>query len=417
MCMYSLYDFQKCLVSAAVILCVLLFSSCDARDITENSSDVLSDEYTGSVESSERSEASFDAEEPLCLQIALSTEDLPEAPESMLVTKTVYAYDNDTLAHFIYSYRGSFPAIADIICTEDDCYVLAVYCNNFSGEDQEECCEVQYCYVRVDTENRTFGEIVTEAPAEYTYDKNTYNQNGYFWLDYEEAENSDVRPYVVMYRENDTDRTLFFEEGNTSYIRIIRQNDQYAVLSLTDGSNRSYYVINKDGKTIAKMDWIADISMISPLMFDDTMLYCKMDSDEDYVYDTIGAIELESGTYQEIKHIGNYAHWTYTADGGSIIVYNNGQNDPTEVILYLTSEEKLITVPFDHPIKTVSVSASSLCGVLGGDSSYAFLWDSSTQRLFVSEAFSSDCIFSFGDTFFCALDGQSVTLYSLKITK
>ena len=78
----------------------------------------------------------------------------------------------------------------------------------------------------------------------------------------------------------------------------------------------------------------------------------KKDADEDFVYDTIGAIDLSTGKYQDLLEVGNSDYWTYFADGSGIAIYDN-EFQPDTILYYATATHKLLTYPAKRRVESL----------------------------------------------------------------
>lgn len=400
-----------------IFLTVLVFfagsvCACQTTPPSDDSSQTIS----GGTSSVGDDESSDDLPKTLYQSFQLSADSLPAMGEH--ASHTVIQDDDNTMfSQFCEGYTGQFPAIADIVCTEKECFVCVVY--HVERREDGVSSQVTYSWLSIDVSNPSFGEPLQDAPIAYVYDKNQHNQAGYFWIDYGTAESGSACPYVLLYHENGEDRPLIIEETAKAYARIIRQCDQYAVLSILEGNNRYYQLIDSTGKTISELEWISDISVTAPLAFYGDMLYCKTDTDEDYVYDTIGVIDLKDGTYRDLLSVGNCDYWTYFADGSGIAVYGkaDGSSEAEGSVAgfqyYQVSDGKLQTIAVNGSIEMLEAAESIFYGISGtGDRRHAFVWLAGEEALFESEQYSAQCRFSFGNTVFAVLDQGVVTVYT-----
>ncbi|MBQ8323993.1 MAG: hypothetical protein IJX82_02445 [Clostridia bacterium] len=331
---------------------------------------------------------------------------LPAADDAtfVLVNKTT----DPALDSFLKSYEGTYPAVADTVYTDTALYVCVVYdAIEFYGAFQ-----AKYRWYTFDPVSGTLGSPVSERPEAYVYDKNSYNQTGYFWVDYETTESGTPCPYVVLFNENGTNHTLCFEETALEYVRIIRQNDTHVVLSVLRNGERYYRILDRNGNVIAQLEWISDVSSITPLMFDSSYLYCKKDADEDFVYDTIGAIDLETGKYQDLLHVGNSDYWTYFADGCGIAIYDNAEH-PDTIMYYATATQQLDLYPAKRRVNYLDTFHGTLYGTLQGEEeAHVFLWVNHARSLFQSEeGYSRDAVLIMGKSGFSVLDNGALTVY------
>ncbi len=395
------------LLSLLLVFALLTCACHETLPVTESSTAASESETETSSEVSESPQL------PLFSAVLFENVDLPAAREELRAVN-IYDTESGTLAEFCRTYEGAFPVIADTVCTETVCFACVVYSVERSKE--EEANKVLYDWFPIYTEEEGFGEGSQEAPVPFVYDKNSNNENGYFWIDYEQVSSGTACPYVLLYHENGEDRPLLYEEEAKVYARIIRQNDYYAVLTLLQGTERYYVLVDRSGKTISVLDWVADISVVTPLMFDGDLLYCKTDTDEDYVYDTIGVIDLTTGEYQDLLYIGNCDYWTYFADGSGIAVYGCEEQEQNVFQYYSTSRQTLCSVSVSGLISWLEMVDGLLYGITSGDTSSAFVWDPENETLFETEAFSSSCRFAFGNRIFSALDEGTLTVYSWSAT-
>lgn len=388
-----------------VLLCALL-CSCEGLQ-TETSSEPS---FAASESSGTFTEDTSDiVERPLYRAFTLSAEDLP-ANSDLLRTVQILDAENSTLSQFCNSYTGSFPAIADILCTQSGVYVCAVY--QVSRSEEDSSYSVQYGWIPVDQTQQTFGALQADAPASYVYDKNKYCQSSYFWIDYGSVGSGIACPYVLLYHTEGEDRPLLVEESSSSYARIIRQCDEYAVLSIRTGDERSYRLVDSTGKILSELEWISDISAVSPLMFHEKLLYCKSDTDEDYVYDTIGVFDLESGEYRDLLSVGNCSNWTYFADGSMIAFCEENGEVTDQFRCFFAEDESLHTVTLQGAVEMLEAATGVFYGVTGSDDGRrAFVWSSETSSLFETDAHSAQSRFSFGERIFAVLDAGTVSVY------
>lgn len=410
-CLRSLYkiSFQKSAFLILLVSIALAVGSCDKQPPAAVESSHISDESSEEASSEVTSDESVAEQKKLYSELTLTSEDIPPARED-LVVKLIKDSDNHTLTHFLADYSGTFPVIADVVCTETESFACIVYEATRSEDDGGSY--ILYDWLQINTEDACFGESASEVPLPYEYEENANNLNGYFWIDYEPVTSGKACPYVVLYHEEDEDRTLFFEEEAKVYARIIRQNDDYAVLSLLEDSERSYLLIDREGNTISELEWVSDISVISPLMFGDDLLYCKMDSDEDYVYDTIGAIDMKTSEYHDIMFVGNSDYWSYFADGSGIVAYGGASPDATTLQYYSAAENELRSIEIGQPIKKLALADGILYGVTQGGRLIGFAWDQSTQELFMTDTFSAESKVVFGKTQFAVLHDDGIVVYT-----
>lgn len=390
-----------------ILLLALLAASCDGEpsvstDLSEKSAETSFESASSGIVSEESKLEKPDAFEKLTLSFA----DIL-VPRDDLEPEVVYNTENESLTAFVAEYDGSFPAIADIVCAENTCFVCVVY--DASRSEQEDAYKISYKWFSVDTSELRFAES-NVAPTQYVYEKNEHNSEGYFWIDYEPVSSGTAGPYVVLYHEKGEDRTLFFEEGTTVYARIIRQNDFYAVLSLLEDSERSYLLIDREGKVISELDWVSDISVISPLMFGDDLLYCKTDSNEDYVYDTIGAIDLQTGEYRDLLFVGNSEYWTYFADGSGIAVYGSESTDVNLIQYYETASGELFSIEVDGQIEKIEIADGSIYGITKGGNSSVFAWNAVSRTLYETDISSDDTVI-FGMSVFAVCNSENIAVY------
>lgn len=385
------------------VLLLAAFSACEQEEISAESSSFseavssvtpsessVEESAESSVEDSFEESAETPSEEtsseeepeppapPTYELLNLSVEAIPPAENLsfVMVNKNI----DTALDAFLKTYEGSYPAVSDVVYTEDSLQVCVVYdVLALYGAFQ-----AKYLWYTFDCTNGTLTSPTKERPTAYEYDKNTHNQKGYFWVDYEEAASGEPCPYVVLYHENGVNTTLCFEETALEYVRVIRQTDTHVVLSVSRRGERYYRVLNREGKVIAQLEWISDVSSITPLMFDEKYLYCKKDSDEDFVYDTIGAIDLSTGKYQDILVVGNSDYWTYFADGSGIAIYDN-EFQPDTILYYATATHKLLTYPAKRRVESLDTFYGTLYGTIHGDDVYVFLWDAESKTLFQSQ--------------------------------
>lgn len=372
------------------------------EESTEESSAEPSDEpsrETSSEDSRPPEKTGFDLH-------TLSGKDLPGASdvEATLINKTT----DPTLDAFLRSYSGSFPAVGDMVYTEDGLRVCVIYSSvPFYGSYQAKC-----LWYRFDPATGELKDPASKRPEAFVYDKNAYNKNGYFWVDYETILSGTACPYVVLYNENGVNRTLCFEETALEYVRIIRQTDTHVVLSVLRSGERYYRILDREGRVIAQLEWISDVSSITPLMFDSNYLYCKKDADEDFVYDTIGAIDLSTGKYQDLLTVGNSDYWTYFADGKGIAIYDNVEQ-PDSILYFATGTQTLMSYPAKRRVNYLDTFYGTLYGMLQGEEdSHVFLWNNDTLTLFESEeAYSNDCRIVMGIHGVAVLDNGVLAVY------
>ncbi len=380
------------------LLCfALLLASCKTQPQTGESSsfDRSEDDSSSAVSSEESSEPTV--KEPQWKQVSVSASSIPAA-RSDLQKRELTETDTDALRTFCETYTGTFPAIADVICTERECFVCVVY----EVEKQQVLCD----WICVDPLTGEWKQGQDETPTPYAYDKNTYNQNGSFFIESDAVGASG--PYTLHYRANGEDRVLLREEKDTVYARIIRQTDDYAVLSLLENEERSYLLVDQSGNVLSKTDWISDTSMVSPLMFGEGVLYCKTDSDEDYVYDTVGEIDLQTGEYRDLLSVGNCDYWTYFASGSGIVMYVGEQS--SEFLYFDTASETLQTVPLKAPIASLDVTDGCVFGTLSGEQAQLFVWEAASQRLFDASCHASVVN---GNALFASFAPDRLDLYSV----
>lgn len=373
----------------------LLLASCKTQTPTETEDS-----------SSESSQESFfdslpeESSEPVAQNVYMenffaNASEIPAA-RADLKKRALTESDPEALRTFCETYTGTFPAIADVICTEKDCFACAVY-EVTDGQ-------VLFDWISVDRENGKWKQGQSETPTPYAYDKNAYNQSGSFFLEPAPASGS----YILHYRENGEDRVLFTEEKEDVNARIIRQTDDFAVLSLLKNEERSYLLVDRSGRVISDMDWVADVSMISPLMFGNGVLYCKTDADEDYVYDTVGEIDLQTGEYRDLLTVGNCDYWTYFADGSGIVMY---ADDHSNAFLYFdTASGSLQTVTLGGTIASLELTNDCVYGTLSDTELQLFVWDVASEKLFGAPCSSE---LRNGSTIFAAFTSDRLNLYSI----
>ncbi|MBQ9793884.1 MAG: hypothetical protein IJW34_02960 [Clostridia bacterium] len=386
-------------------------ASSAAESVSSESTEELSTEESSETPSQEpstdtSSEPDVPPAEPVYELYTLSGTSLPAAGD---LTATLVNKSNDpVLEAFLKSYTGTYPAVGDMVYSENALHVCVVYESSaFYGAFQ-----VKYLWYTFDFATGKLTSPVNERPKAYEYDKNAHNQNGYFWVDYETTVSGAACPYVVVYNENGTNRTLCFEETALEYVRIIRQTDTHAVLSVLRNGERYYRILDREGKIIAQLEWISDVSSITPLMFDSNYLYCKKDADEDFVYDTIGAIDLSNGKYQDLLYVGNSDYWTYFADGKGIAIYDNA-DQPDSILYYATRTQSLVTYPAKRRVNYLDTFFSTLYGTLQGETeAHVFLWNNDAGSLFeTEEAYSSNCRIAIGKKTFSVLDEGVLAVY------
>ncbi len=373
----------------------LLLASCKSQPQTGESSSLERSEESSSVSSEESSEPTV--KEPQWKRVSMDVSSLPAA-RSDLRKRELTETDTDALRAFCGTYTGTFPAIADVICTEQACFVCVVY----EATEQQVLCD----WICVDPLTGEWKQGQNETPTPYAYDKNAYNQNGSFFI--ESAAVGSSGPYTLHYRANGEDRVLLQEDKDSVYARIIRQTDDFAVLSLLENEERSYQLVDRSGRVLSEMDWVSDASMISPLMFGDGVLYCKTDSDEDYVYDTVGEVDLQTGEYRDLLSVGNCDYWTYFASGSGIAMYVDEHS--SEFLYFDTASKTLQTVPLKAPIASLDVTDGCVFGTLSGEQPQLFVWDEASQRLFDAPCNAS--VVS-GNMFFASFAPDRLDLYSV----
>lgn len=392
-----------------LVAIVLTVGACDNEPPVAVESSLASDESSSEASSEVTSDESVAEQKKLYSDLTLEAEEIPPVREG-LEAELIKDSDNHTLTQFLAGYSGTFPVIADVVCTETESFACIVY--EATRSDEDDGSYILYDWLSIDMEGACFGESASEVPVPYEYEENANNLNGYFWIDYEPVTSGTACPYVVLYHEKDEDRTLFFEEEAKVYARIIRQNDDYAVLSLLEGSERSYLLIDREGNTISELEWVSDISIISPLMFGDELLYCKMDSDEDYVYDTIGAIDMKTGEYHDIMFVGNSDYWSYFADGSGIVAYGDASPDATALQYYSAAVNELRSIEIGQQIGRLELADGILYGVTQGEQVIAFAWDQNTRELFKTDMFSAESKVVFGKTQFAVLHDDGIIIYT-----
>ncbi len=375
----------------------LLLASCEPQPQTGESSSLdRSEDSCSSVVSSEESSEPT-VKEPQWEQVSVSVSSIPAA-RGDLRKRELTETDTDALRTFCETYSGAFPAIADVICTERECFVCVVY----EIAERQVLCD----WICVDPLTGEWKHGQNETPTPYAYDKNAYNQNGSFFI--ESTATGSSGPYTLHYRANGEDRVLLQEDKDTVHARIVRQTDDFAVLSLLENEERSYLLVDQNGRVLSKMDWISDTSMVSPLMFGDGVLYCKTDSDEDYVYDTVGEIDLQTGEYRDLLSVGSCDYWTYFASGCGIAMYVDEHS--SEFLYFDTATKALQTVPLKAPIESLDLTDGFVFGTLSGEQTRLFVWDAASQRLFDAPCHTS--VVS-GKTFFASFSPDRLDLYSV----
>lgn len=377
-----------------------------AESSVEDSSEESSEPPSGDTSEDTSSEEEPVLPDPPTYELLnLSAEDFPPAED--LSFAMVNKNSDAALDGFLKAYEGSYPAIADVVYTENSLQVCVVYdVLEIYGAFQ-----AKYLWYTLDCTNGTLVSPTKERPTAYEYDKNTNNQKGYFWVDYEEAVSGEPCPYVVLYHENGVNTTLCFEETALEYVRVIRQTDTHVVLSVSRRDERYYRILNREGTVIAQLEWISDVSSITPLMFDDKYLYCKKDADEDFVYDTIGAIDLSTGKYQDLLEVGNSDYWTYFADGSGIAIYDN-EFQPDTILYYATATHKLLTYPAKRRVESLDTFFGTLYGTIHGDEVYVFLWDADSKTLFQSqEGYPAGCRLAVGKGSVAVMHDGALSVY------
>lgn len=415
-------SFKTILFPLMLVILIAAFAGCDgeeppvaassvAESLPEESTGELSSEAPSEEPSEEPSQDTSSETEPPVVEpvyelYSIGSGDFPEANDLsfILINKA-----NDTvLDAFLHSYTGTYPAVGDMVYGNNALHVCVVYeALPFYGAHQ-----VKYLWYNFDFATGQLISPSLERPSPYQYDKNVYNQNGYFWVDYESTVSGEACPYVVLYNENGTNHTLCFEETALEYVRIIRQTDTHVVLSVLRNGERYYRILDREGKVTAQLEWISDVSSITPLMFDSNYLYCKKDADEDFVYDTIGAIDLTTGKYQDLLFVGNSDYWTYFADGCGIAIYDN-VNHPDAILYYATATHKLDIYPAKRRVNYLDTFYGILYGTLQGEEdAHVFLWTNHARSLFMSEeSYSRDCRLAIGKKGFSVLDEGILTIY------
>lgn len=213
----------------------------------------------------------------------------------------------------------SSPYIHNVYLTAERAAVAAVVdkCELSSG-----VAEVTFRLFRYDEVQETWISCTEEAEA-VPFDKNTNNRDGRFGIEYgKDAVKGKPCPYVVLYYAGNTDKVLYYKERAEEYPRIVRQDDRYAILSLLHGEERDYAVIDAEGNRLYTFIGEDDVFESVPLTFRGDTLLCKTDSDEDFEYDTLEAVDLTSGTRTVLQTFGNCGYWTYSSDGKTVAVYD-----------------------------------------------------------------------------------------------
>ena len=168
------------------------------------------------------------------------------------------------------------------------------------------------------------------------YNRNSDNHNGHFFIEYgSNAQTGKPGPYAVAYQEycEKEFRCILFQEKATEYARILRQNDDYAVLSLTKDDDRVYRVIDRTGRVLYTFNGEAAISECSPLTFYGDTLLCKTDTDDDFEYDTLEILHLEDGSKTAAASFGNCGRWMFSKNGEYVAAYDD-EKAPTTLYLY-----------------------------------------------------------------------------------
>lgn len=414
--------FKTILLPLMLAILIAAFAGCDgeeppvaassvAESLPGESSEELSSEAPSEEPSEEPSQDTSSESEPPVVEpvYEMYSVDSSSFPAADDLSFTLINKANDSvLDAFLRSYTGTYPAVGDMVYGNNALYICVVYDASFYyGAHQ-----VKYLWYTFDFATGKLISPTSERPAPYQYDKNAHNKNGYFWVDYESTVTGEACPYVVLYNDNGTNRTLCFEETALEYVRIIRQTDTHVVLSVLRNGERYYRILDKEGKITAQLEWISDVSSITPLMFDSDYLYCKKDVDEDFVYDTIGAIDLATGKYQDLLFVGNSDYWTYFADGCGIALYDN-VNHPDAILYYATATQKLDIYPAKRQVSYLDTFYGTLYGILKGEEdARVFLWANHSKSLFQSEeTYSKDCRLAIGKKGFSVLDGGVLTIY------
>ena len=130
------------------------------------------------------------------------------------------------------------------------------------------------------------------------------------------------------------------------------------------------------------------------------------------MYDTIGAIDLSTGKYQDLLTVGNSDYWTYFADGKGIAIYDNVEQ-PDSILYFATGTQTLMSYPAKRRVNYLDTFYGTLYGMLQGEEdSHVFLWNNDTLTLFESEeAYSNDCRIVMGMHGVAVLDNGALAVY------
>ena len=264
--------------------------------------------------------------------------------------------------------------------------------------------KITYCPFRFNEETDAWEQAEDAVSAE-TYDRNTCNKDGCFVIEYDQkAQTGKPCAYVVVYQEQceAQPRVLFFNDKAVEYPRILRQNDDYAVLSFVRGEDRSYRVIDKTGATLYTFEDEAALSERTPLTFYGDTLLCKTDTDDDFTYDTLDILHLDTGAVETAAFFGNCGRWMYARDGGWIAAYDGEEGEQTEIHVYGSETKTSTSFTTAYPGDLVLLAGGVLLANRTGENAYCLYGADGTLLASVPggtevTATLSDTLFAFGD--------------------
>lgn len=401
-------------ISALALVAAIVLAFVLNRKSPEDTSSAETPETSSQPEQSGVSEESGEesGEEPAETMVVLTfgRDALPAA--SLPRTAEVLPGD-ETVFGKLSGYEGEFPFIAQAFCGErGDCCLLIVYGIEKTGDG----CSVRYEWHTVDFRSRAVGGVTDETGEPFVYNPKENNEAGRFALEFDDPEGK-KGPYVLYYETESGKKLLQYGEEPDVTARILRQNDRYVVLSLA-GEETFYYVIDSDGNTVAELGWDADIAARAPLMFYRDALVCKLDANDDFVYDSVGLLDLKTGETEMLLSVGECLHWTFSADGNTVAVYGK-EDDEASLQCFCVSDlpERGTAVaqriPTEQPVEwAAAVGDSVFCRTSSDENAVLFIRHSSGTGAFAATPLpvSREAEVSFCEDLLVALENGVLTV-------
>lgn len=279
--------------------------------------------------------------------------------------------------------KSSFPCLLPPYMTQSgDCRTVLVLSAERGNESDPYVAKI--AVFRFDTESKDW-KPVSGFGTPVVYDRNRLNADGCFSIEFGEgAKTGKPSPYAVLYQEAcaGEPRVLLFNDRKEEYPRILRQNDDYAVLSLLKGDDRVYRVISNTGEELYRFDGDVQIAERAPLTFFEGSLLCKTDTDDDYEYDTLQILNLTTGEIRTAASFGNCSHWTYARSGEWVAAYDEDAGPVTMHLFHVRTETELSFVCPSAPGENLISEGGVLLtdGKEGADYAYA-VWSADGRVL------------------------------------